>query len=109
MSKKGFFKVECKSHPHTNSRVPWGVVELCCFEKISWARMVKILVCLEFGLEFVVCVYTYSHQCYASGRLVDRVKLPFKLNCDMRNSNSLKNFRSSEMEREIYKEQNFRL
>ena len=25
------FKVECKSHPRTNSRVPWGAVELCCF------------------------------------------------------------------------------
>ena len=39
-----FLKVECKSHPRTNSRVPWGAVELCCFEKISWACMVKILV-----------------------------------------------------------------
>ena len=38
------FKVECKSHPRTNSRVPWGADELCCFEKISWARMAKILV-----------------------------------------------------------------
>ena len=38
------FKVECKSHPRTNSRVSLGAVELCCFEKISWARMVKILV-----------------------------------------------------------------
>ena len=38
------FKVECESHPRTNSRVPWGAVELCCFEKISWARMVKMLV-----------------------------------------------------------------
>ena len=37
-------KVECKSHPCTDSRVPWGAVELCCFEKISWPRMVKILV-----------------------------------------------------------------
>ena len=37
-------KVECKSHPLTNSRVPWDTVELCCFKKSSWARMVKILV-----------------------------------------------------------------
>ena len=29
-------------------------------------------------------MYTYSHQCYASGRLVDRVTLQFKPNCDMR-------------------------
>ena len=37
------FKIECKSHPRTNSRVPWDAVELCCFEKISWVNMVKIL------------------------------------------------------------------
>ena len=69
------------------------------------------------GLDFVVCVYTYSHQCYASGQLVDRARLQFKPDCDMRlNSwmskvivNSKKKVRSSEMERKIYKEQNFRL
>ena len=77
-----FVKVECKSHPRTNSRVPWGAVKLCCFEKISWARMVKFL--CATGLEFVVCVYTCSHQCYASCRLVDRATLQFKPNCDMR-------------------------
>ena len=30
------------------------------------------------ALEFVVCVYTYSQQCYASGQLVDRATLQFK-------------------------------
>ena len=58
-----------------------------------------------------------SHQYYARGRLVDRAALQFKRNCDVRlNSwmskvivNSSKNVKSSEMERKIYKEQNFRL
>ena len=71
----------------------------------------------DYMNSYVVCVYTYSHQCYACGRLVDRATLQFKPNCDMRlNSwiskvivNSLKNVRSSEMERKIYKEQNLRL
>ena len=50
------FKVECKSHPRTNSRVPWGAVELCCSEKISWARMVKILVRYWLRIRSM-CVY----------------------------------------------------
>ena len=49
-------KVEYKSHPRTNSRVPWSAVELCCFEKISWARMVEILVRYWLGIRSM-CVY----------------------------------------------------
>ena len=49
-------KVECKSHPRTNSRVPWGAVELSCFEKISWARLVKILVRYWLRIRSM-CVY----------------------------------------------------
>ena len=79
-------KVECKSHPRTNSRVAWGATELCCFEKISWARMVKILAhyWLRIRSMCIRSMYTYSHQCYASGRLVNRATLQFKPNCDIR-------------------------
>ena len=28
------FKIKCKSHPCKNSRVSWGTVGLCCFEKM---------------------------------------------------------------------------
>ena len=45
--------------------------------------MVKILVRYWLSIRSL-CVYTYSHQCYASGRIVDRATLQFKLNCDMR-------------------------
>ena len=47
-------EVECKSHPRTNSRVPRGAVELCCFEKK--ARMVKILVHYWLRIRSM-CVY----------------------------------------------------
>ena len=49
-------KVECKSHPRTNSRVPWGAVKLCFFQKISCARMVKILVRYWLRIRSM-CVY----------------------------------------------------
>ena len=50
------FEVECKSHPRTNSRLPWDAVDLCCFEKISWDRMVKILVRYWLRIR-IMCVY----------------------------------------------------
>ena len=72
--------------------------------------MVKILVRYWLRIRSM-CV------CYASGRLVDRATHQFKPDCDMRLNicmskvvvNSCKNVRSSEMERKIHKEQNFRL
>ena len=73
--------VGSKSHSRTNSRVPLGAFEQCCFKQISWARMVKILVHDWLRIRSMhVNDYTYSHQCYVSGRLVDHATLQFKPN-----------------------------
>ena len=57
---------------------PLSYAVLKKFHGLAWWKFLYAT-----GLEFVVCVYTYSHQCYASGWLVDPATLQFKPNCNM--------------------------